>query len=104
MEKDRYQRIEKMEQTYNEMAQALQNLEIALAQWEDKMPLYNKLLTYYTGVEWREDYEASNKADFPSPIELSHGVLAEDTIHNEMIKHREIAIQLLKTGTKMLEI
>lgn len=104
MKKDRYQRIEKMEQTYNEIAQALQNLEIALVQWQEKMPLYNKLQTYYTGIEWREDYEASNQVDFPSPTELPHGVLAEDTIYNEMIKHREIAIQLLKTGTKMLEI
>ena len=92
-----------MEQTYNEVAQALQNLEDAIAQWKTKMPLYNELLSYYTGTEWREDYEASNQDSFPSPEELPHGVLAEDTIFTEMIKHRELAIQLLKTGTKMLE-
>lgn len=96
-------RIENMEKYYNEMSQALQNLETALEQWTEKMPLYNDIVKYYTGEKWREDYEASNQANFPSPEELPHGVLAEDTIFTEMIKHRELAIQLLKTATKMLE-
>lgn len=97
-------RIENMEKTYNEMSQALQNLETALEKWTEKMPLYDDIVKYYTREEWREDYEASNEDDFPSPEELSHGVLAEDTIFNEMTRHRELAIQLLKAGTKMLEM
>lgn len=97
------QRIEKMENSFNEMSQELQNLETALEQWIEKMPLYDDIIKYYLGEDWIKDYEASNKEDFPSPEELSHGVLAEDTIFNEMTRHREIAIQLLKIGTKMLE-
>ena len=97
------QRIEKMENSFNEMSQELQNLETDLEQWIEKMPLYDDIIKYYIGEDWIKDYEASNKEDFPSPEELSHGVLAEDTIFNEMTRHREIAIQLLKIGTKMLE-
>ena len=36
------------------------------------------------GEVWREDEEASNQEGFPSPEELSHGILAEDTIFNGM--------------------
>ena len=65
--------------------------------------MYDDLIKYYMSEEWRKDYEASNKEGFPSPMELSHGVLAEDTIFNEMTRHRELAIELLKIGTRMLE-
>lgn len=103
MEKQQRQRIENMENSFNEMSQSLQNLETALEQWIEKMPLYDSIIKYYMGEDWRKDFEASNKEGFPSPIELPHGVLAEDTIFSEMIRQRELAIQLLKTGTKMLE-
>lgn len=104
MKIEQRQRIEKMESSFNDMSKVLQNLETALEQWTEKMPLYDDIVKYYTGEEWRIDYEASNQDDFPSPEELSHGVLAEDTIFNEMTRHRELAIQLLKVGTRMLEI
>ncbi len=55
------------------------------------------------GEEWREDEEASNQEGFSSPEELSHGILAEDTIFNGMAYHRELSIRLLKIATKMLE-
>ena len=55
------------------------------------------------GEEWREDEEASNQEGFPSPEELSHGILVEDTIFNGMAYHRELSIRLLKIATKMLE-
>lgn len=104
MEKTQRQRIETMENTFNEVSKALRNLENALEDWKDKMPLFNNLIKYYMGEEWRKDFEASNQEGFPSPEEMSHGVLAEDTIFNELTEHRELAIQLLKVGTKMLEM
>lgn len=103
MERSQRERIEKMESIFNDVSQALQDLEIALDKWSDKMPLYDVLMKYYMGEEWREDEEASNQEGFPSPEELSHGILAEDTIFNDMILHRELAIRLLKIATKMLE-
>ena len=104
MEQEQRKRIEKMENSFNEMSKELQNLETALDQWTDKMSLCDDIVKYYTGEEWRIDIEASNQEDFPTPQELPHGVLAEDTIFNEMIRHREIAIELLKVATKMLEV
>ena len=104
MEKTQRQRIETMEKKFNEVSKALRNLENALEDWEEKIPLFNKLIKYYMGEEWRKDFEASNQEDFPSPEEMSHGILAEDTIFNEITEHRELAIQLLKVGTKMLEM
>ncbi len=103
MERSQRERIKKMESIFNGVSQALQDLEIALDKWTDKMPLYDVLLEYYMGKEWREDEEASNQPGFPSSEELSHGILAEDTIFNDMILHRELAIRLLKIATKMLE-
>ena len=103
MEKEQRQRIKKMENTCNETSKALDNLETAIEEWKEKMSLYDDLIKYYMSEEWRKDYEASNKEGFPSPMELSHGVLAEDTIFNEMTRHRELAIELLKIGTRMLE-
>ncbi len=103
MEKNQRERIEKMEASFNEVSKALQNLENALDEWKEKMPLFNKIIEYYMGEDWRKDFEASNQPGFPTPIEMSHGVLAEDTIFNELTEHRELAIQLLKVGTKMLE-
>ena len=55
------------------------------------------------GEVWREDEEASKQEGFPSPEELSHGILAEDTIFNGMTYHCELSIKLLKIATKMLE-
>lgn len=104
METVQRQRIENMENTYNEMSLALQNLEIALDNWTEKMHLYEDIVNYYMGEDWRKDYEASIQKDFPSPKALPHGVLAEDTIFNEMTRHRELAIELLKVATKMLEV
>lgn len=104
MKTEQHQRIENMENAYNEMSHALQNLEAALDNWKEKMPLYEDIVKYYMGEDWRKDYEASKLKDFPSPNELSHGVLAEDTIFNEMTMHRELAIELLKVATKMLEV
>ncbi|HHW81750.1 MAG TPA: DUF4298 domain-containing protein [Bacteroidales bacterium] len=103
MEKEQRQRIKKMENTCNETSKALDNLEIAIEEWKEKISLYDDLIKYYMSEEWRKDYEASNKEGFPSPMELPHGVLAEDTIFNEMTRHRELAIELLKIGTRMLE-
>ncbi len=94
MKEFQLERIEKMENLYNEVSQGLQDLEVALDKWSDKMPLYD---------EWREDEEASNQEGFPSPEELSHGILAEDTIFNDMTLHHELSIRLLKIATKMLE-
>ena len=104
MKNSQRQRIETMEKKFNEVSKALRNLENALEDWEEKMPLFNKLIKYYMGEEWRKDFEASNQEDFPSPEEMSHGILAEDTIFNEITEHRELAIRLLKVGTKMLEM
>ena len=104
MEHTQRQRIETMENTFKEVSKTLRSLENALEDWNEKMPLFNKLIKYYMGEEWRKDFEASNQEDFPSPEEMSHGILAEDTIFNEITEHRELAIRLLKVGTKMLEM
>ena len=84
MEKEQRQRIEEMENTCNETSKALDNLKIAIEEWKEKIPLYDDLIKYYMSDEWRKDYEASNKEGFPNPMEFSHGVLAEDTIFNEI--------------------
>ena len=103
MKEFQLERIVKMENLYNEVSRGLQDLEVALDKWSEKMPMYDVLLKYYMGEEWREDEEASNQEGFPSPEELSHGILAEDTIFNDMTLHHELSIRLLKIATKMLE-
>ncbi|NLA62539.1 MAG: DUF4298 domain-containing protein, partial [Bacteroidales bacterium] len=51
MEQQQRQRIEKMENSFNEMSQELKNLETALEQWIEKMPLYDDIIKYYIGED-----------------------------------------------------
>lgn len=44
MKTEQHQRIENMENAYNEMSHALQNLEAALDNWKEKMPLYEDIV------------------------------------------------------------
>ena len=65
---DRIQRVEKYERLFDEAT---------VSPDEEKLRL---LEAYYSSGEWREDYEADERGEFPP--DLKRGVLSQDALYN----------------------
>lgn len=103
MKKEQYERIETMEKIHNTANKTLLVVEKALEQLEKEVDNCEILFDYYTNADWAKDVEASKQPWFPSPKELPHGILTEDAIFETIGQYRELAIRMLKLGTKMIE-
>ena len=60
------------EKILDRTADAIRNLEAALDEYEAICPLLQELERYYTGPEWKADYDADAAGTFPQ--DLKRGV------------------------------
>ena len=65
---DRIERVEKYERLFEEAT---------ASQDPEKLCILN---TYYTSGEWRDDYEADERGEFPP--EMKRGVLSQDALYD----------------------
>ena len=85
---EQIERITKMEEILDNSNALAQSLLQALSEFEENIPEYNLLVSYYESKEWKNDFEDDEKGIFPK--DLKRGVLSEDGIYNLIEKNQEI--------------
>lgn len=88
----REERIAYYEKILDRTADAIRNLEAALDEYEAICPLLQELERYYTGPEWKADYDADAAGDLPR--DLKRGVLSEDGIDDVLHDFRDLEDRL----------
>ena len=91
-----------MERRYERVDEALQAFEKAVEAIVGLEDDIRKLDAYYSGDEWKADFEADERGLLPK--ELKRGVLAEDTLWDllnrvDAVKQRIIDFSETKDGT-----
>ena len=74
------ERISHMEQILDETAEAAKNLSAALERFLALKEDVSELEAYYTGPQWRRDYEDDCAGRLPE--RLKRGVLSEDAVYD----------------------
>lgn len=101
MEKERIERVKKMEGILDHLTEVHTHLEGVLLEWRDALPEYNELVSYYMNEEWQKDFDDSNAGLFPK--DLPQGVLTEDLIYNTMVEQRDLAMRLARLSLDVME-
>ena len=91
-------RVEDLEYKFNEVSQALANLNMALDSWADVKDWLDELRQYQDSGQWLKDFEADERGELPK--DLKRGVLTEDAIWDlleaeKKIKERMIELRLV---------
>ena len=73
-------RIQKMEERYDQLEKAVRALEAALASCEGFKDNYKALKKYQKSGKWLKDYEADEQGKLPA--DLKRGVLSQDALYN----------------------
>ena len=92
---EQIKRIQYMEQLLDESKKILQEYSQALEAYRNIQTSIQELSNYYTGTEWREDYEADCAGKLPE--DLKRGVLSEDALYNLLEENDCLQKQLIKT-------
>ena len=88
----REERIAYYEKILDRTADAIRNLEAALDEYEAICPLLQELERYYTGPEWKADFDADAAGTLPQ--DLKRGVLSEDGIDDVLGSFRDLEDRL----------
>ena len=88
----REERITYYEEILDQTAAAIRNLDAALNEYEAVRPLLQELERYYTGPEWKADFDV-DAAD-ALPQDLKRGVLSEDGIDDVLSDFRDLEERL----------
>lgn len=82
------ERIQHMERVLDEADTVVQSLHDTLEIYRALLPRIRKLEAYYTGEQWRQDYEDDCAGRLPS--ELKRGVLSQDAVYNLLTNEAEM--------------
>ena len=96
----REERITYYEEILDQTAAAIRNLDAALNEYEAVRPLLQELERYYTGPEWKADFDADAAGDLPR--DLKRGVLSEDGIDDVLSDFRDLEERLAALKEKKL--
>jgi hypothetical protein len=89
-----------MEALLDDARAALDALNNALDGYEKVREEIDRLEAYYTGEDWRQDFEDDEEGRLPA--DLKRGVLSEDGIYDLLEDDREILVRLLETAADVL--
>lgn len=96
----REDRILYYESLLDRVASVVRNPESTQDEIEAVRPLLQELERYYTGPEWKADYDADAAGDFPR--DLKRGVLSEDGIDDVLSDFRDLEERLAALKEKKL--
>lgn len=85
-------RIQSMEQIFQETSQAVEKMSEALEQYVFVQAKIKQLDEYYQSSLWQQDYDDDCAGKFPP--ELHRGVLSEDGIYNMLCENTELMQEL----------
>ena len=94
------ERIRTMEALLDDARAALDALNNALDGYEKVREEIDRLEAYYTGEDWRQDFEDDEEGRLPA--DLKRGVLSEDGIYDLLEDDREVLVRLLETAADVL--
>ena len=93
---NREERIRRYEEILDRAELAARQMEEAREAWEGIRDELGELEAYYTGPEWKEDYEADEAGLLPAG--LKRGVLSEDGIDSVLERFRELGARWETAG------
>ena len=99
MSESRVDRVTKMESYYDEARQAIDDFNSALGELLGAQKHIKKLAEYYTGGQWRKDFEADEAGKLPA--DLKRGVLSEDAINDLLDDNKELLAVLGSGGPEI---
>lgn len=73
-------RIQKMEERYDQLEKGVRALQAAVAECEGFKDNYKALKKYQKSGKWLKDYEADEQGKLPA--DLKRGVLSQDGLYN----------------------
>ena len=85
-------RILRMEQILDEATEKMVELDRAVEQYEAIRGELQELAAYYSGPQWRRDYEDDSAGKFPK--DLKRGVLSEDAVYDLLTEHDRLMARL----------
>ena len=98
----RLERIARYEQMLDRAEQAARQMEEAQRACAEVQEDLKQLEQYYTGDEWKEDFQADEAGLLPA--DLKRGVLSEDGIDSVLERFRELRGRRVRTSAKALVI
>lgn len=98
---NRIERIEMLENIMNRHEELLASARDALEKLFAHQKEYLRLYRYYGSFNYRQDLVAYD--DHRLPEDLRCGVLSEDEAYNVIGDHHQLAFDMLKMATAMLE-
>ena len=101
IEKEKIERIQRMESYLNDYAKTLEETKQAMEQLKEHQESYIQLRDYYSSQVYFDDLELSNQTDFPA--DLPCGVLSEDAVYDLLDEHFQMGVDLLEIATKMIK-
>ena len=84
----REERIRHYEEIFDEAESLLKQMEEDLTVWKKLKEDLKVLDEYYTGKNWKKDYEADEAGKLPAG--LKRGVLSEDGIYDLLERYRDM--------------
>ncbi len=82
------ERIQLMEQAFNESISAVQNLADAIEQYREVLQKFNALKAYYQSPQWMKDADDDRNGKIPD--DLPRGILSEDGIFDLLTDNYEL--------------
>lgn len=83
----RKERIEQMENLFDQSNEVIQRLKQAIADFQALQPTIDELDNYYK-TDWRADFEADEKGKLPA--DLKRGVLSEDGLWDLLEEYQQL--------------
>ena len=102
MGQERINRVRHHEALLNEAKEVLSAAENAVDSLEALQPKIRELEKYYTSRKWRNDFEASERGEFPA--DLPCGVLSEDGINDVLDDNLELIRRMRTILTEREEL
>lgn len=87
------ERIEQMENLFDQSNEVIQRLKQAIADFQALQPTIDELDNYYK-TNWRSDFEADEKGKLPA--DLKRGVLSEDGLWDLLEEYQQLKERLVE--------
>lgn len=89
---EQIERIQAMEERFDQLSKAAERLSTALKQYEEMQEALTILDEYYGSDEWKKDFADDEKGLLPA--DLKRGVLSEDGVWNLLSDHHDLIARM----------
>lgn len=86
------ERINEMEQLFDEVSAAVKELSEAFEKYQSVLPGLEKLTEYFESEQWQADFEDDSMGRLPK--DLKRGVLSEDGVYDLLTENAELMSEI----------